>query len=402
MSKLKFRTIVLFLLFLGLAAGAFTAQRVFGAQSIHLPVGMGLFDFIGLILGVAACVALASLVTQVVVARKGKPAAEAAMIGRLFWLLGFVCVVLCVTYGFGVLKTFGTVMSVFGGMFLGWSLQAPVSGFAAFLLVSLKRPFRPGDRVQFPNLNLTGDIKEIGAMYTVLDQVGGSIGSEEAVGRYILVPNAMLFTQVAINYTITQHAAYMLDEVVIRITFDSDWNRAETILLKAANEVVKEVIEATGEKPYIRADPYDYGVYLRLRYKTRVKDRAEIGYKINKLIFEEIQRTPCVDLAIPFIYSNRAGQDKKEEGGHDKDGQTVVQVPVDRIKCSPIPFEAHDVEQLVHSIRREGLLQPVIVVKPEGSNDYELLAGHLRLEACRKLGWKSVPALIRNDHSTGK
>src|SRR5208283_6130526 len=100
-----------------------------------------------------------------------------------------------------------------------------------------------------------------------LDQVGGTIGSEEAVGRHILVPNAMLFSQVVINYTVTQDAAYMLDELVIRITFDSDWDEAERILLDAADRVTGDIIRISGVKPYIRSDIYDYGVYLRLRYQ---------------------------------------------------------------------------------------------------------------------------------------
>lgn len=363
--------------------------------------GLTWLEFAGLISGVLALIGFFNAITHLVLAHRHKPAVEGVMIGRLYWLLGFVAVLLCISYGFGVLKTFGTVFSLFGGMLLGWSLQAPVSGFAAYLLVSIKRPFRPGDRVQFPNLGLTGDIKDIGAMYTVLDQVGGAIGSEEAVGRYILVPNAMLFTQVVINYTVSQDAAYMLDEIVIRITFDSDWAAAERILLKAANEVTKDIIQATGVKPYIRADPYDYGVYLRLRYRTRVQDRVEISYRINKLIFEEIQQTPAVDLAIPFIYSYRSGQDRKEDAAHDKDTQSVAYVPVDRIRVEPRRLEPHDVEQLTHSIRKDGLLQPIIVVKSATAGDYELLAGHLRLEACKKLGWKAIPAMVRGSEGDG-
>ena len=73
-------------------------------------------------------------------------------------------------------------------------------------------------------------------MYTTLNQVGGSIGSEEAIGRNILIPNAMLFSQVAINYTAKQQAPYFLDEVIIRLTFDSDWDIAEKILLDAARK----------------------------------------------------------------------------------------------------------------------------------------------------------------------
>ena len=149
------------------------------------------------------------------------------MVGRVYRLVAVLAVILGIAYGMDSLATFGTFFSLFGGMLLGWSLQAPVSGFAAWILVSLKRPFRPGDRIQFPSLGLTGDVKETGPMYTYLNQVGGTIGSEEAVGRYILVPNAMFFSQVVINYTMLQESPYMLDEVIVRITYDSAWNKAE-------------------------------------------------------------------------------------------------------------------------------------------------------------------------------
>ena len=68
------------------------------------------------------------------------------------------------------------------------------------------------------------------------------MGSEEAVGRNILIPNAMLFSQVAINYTVTQESAFMLDEVVARITFDSNWEKAEQILKNAAHEITADII----------------------------------------------------------------------------------------------------------------------------------------------------------------
>ncbi|MCL2701702.1 MAG: mechanosensitive ion channel [Phycisphaerae bacterium] len=351
---------------------------------------------IGVMAGVLATSGLLSLATGFVLMRRGRPAVEGQMVGRLYWLVGFVALLVSIAYGFGVLGTFATAFSLFGGMLLGWSLQAPVSGFAAWILVSLKRPFRPGDRVQFPTLGLTGDIKDIGPMYTVLNQVGGSIASEEAVGRYILVPNAMLFHQVVINYTVTQEAAYMLDEVVVRITYDSDWRKAEQVLLEAARMVTADVIEATNTTPYIRADNYDYGVYLRLRYRTRVKDRAETSYKINKQIFEEIQKTPTIDIAIPYVYSFRAGQDRKDESARDREeAGTAMEIDVAKIDNLRGPFDENDVEQLSHSIRNEGLLQPVVVMKKAHSDRYEVLAGHMRLEACKKLGWQKIPAIVR-------
>ena len=76
----------------------------------------------------------------------------------------------------------------------------------------------------------------------------------------------MLFEQVVINYATAHEAPYILDEIIVRITYDSKWDVAETILINAASRVTKDVIQATGVTPYIRSELYDYGVYMQLRY----------------------------------------------------------------------------------------------------------------------------------------
>jgi small-conductance mechanosensitive channel len=303
-----------------------------------------------------------------------------------------------IAYYFGKIGSLGTFFSLFGGMLLGWSLQTPITGFMAWILVSLKRPFRPGDRVQFPTLGLTGDVKTIGAMYTILDQVGGSVGSEEAVGRNILIPNPMLFSQVIINYTVVHEASYILDEVVVRITYDSNWARAEEILLKAANGITGDIINVTGQKPYIRSDLYDYGVYMRLRYQTRVKDRAEISYRISRCIFEEIQKVPTVDIAIPFIYSFRAAMEDKEANKSAASNQVPAarEIEIGRIQAPPIEMDSKEVDRVATSIGRHGLLQPIIVLEQPGNDKYEILAGHIRYSACRQLGWSTITAIVRS------
>lgn len=213
--------------------------------------------------------------------------------------------------------TVAAVFGAFGGLVLGWSLQSPISGAAAWLLVTLKRPFRIGDRVLLPSYGLVGDVTDVNPMYTVLNQVGGAIGSEEPVGRNILIPNAMLFGNLVINYTpkregkppeqpvttTQQPSAYILDEVIARITFDSDWDSAEEILLRAAREVTADIIKETGQDPYIRSDMYDYGVWLRLRYMTLATDRPRITHEITKRIFREFQENARLDFAIPYVYS---------------------------------------------------------------------------------------------------
>ena len=73
-----------------------------------------------------------------------------------------------------------------------------------------------------------------------------------------------------------------------------------------------EISRATGQEPYIRCDWYDYGVYMRLRYMTLAKERPRLSYEIQKRIFREVQRTPGVDLAIPYVYSFRKGSERRE------------------------------------------------------------------------------------------
>jgi small-conductance mechanosensitive channel len=387
--------LVLLAVWTAIAVAAYAADAHFAGRLWELPSGWTALRLIGAVAAILAGGELLAAVSQFWLAHRSKPPAEGAMLRRIYFLAALLAAVVTGLYGLGRLAAIGTFFAMFGGMLLGWSLQAPVSGFAAYLLVSAKRPFRPGDRVQFPNLGLTGDVKDIGPMYTVLDQVGGSVGSEEAVGRFILVPNAMLFSQVVINYTVLQEAPYILDEVVARITYDSDWRAAERILIDAATEVTRNIIEATGEKPYIRSDLWDYGVLMRLRFKTRVKDRPEIAYEITKRIFQTIQKTPTVDVAIPFIYSYRAGADRKESDMEREERPGIEEIHVEQVQCSKDGLDPKAIEPIMKSIAAQGLLQPIVVIRKPESGQYEVLAGHVRFEACKKLGWKTIPAVVR-------
>jgi small-conductance mechanosensitive channel len=181
-------------------------------------------------------------------ARNGAPG-EVNMLSGLLRVAAGVAIVATILALFGVVGAVSTALGAFSGLILGWSLQAPVSGVAAWVMVSPMRPCRTGDRIQLPSLGLVGDVAAITPMYTQLNQVGGAVGSEEAVNRPILIPNAMLFSQVAVNYTARQDAAFILDEVVTRITYDTDWDEAENILLDAARAVTRDIIAQTGQEP---------------------------------------------------------------------------------------------------------------------------------------------------------
>ena len=228
---------------------------------------------------------------------------------RAFIMLITVFAVLSVIFKVGTLLA---VIGAFAGMFLGWSLQGPVSGFVAWILITIKRPFKVGDRVLFPSWGLIGDVLDVGIMHTRLNQVGGTVGGEDKSNREILIPNAALWANVIINYTSslssaageeTQGSRYVLDEVVVRATHGSDPKEVKRIMIDAAQKVTGDIISETGKDPYIRLDMYDYGIYYRLRFMNIPTDRPRIQSEITDIIVEAFRQSDKVDFAIPWVYS---------------------------------------------------------------------------------------------------
>lgn len=238
----------------------------------------------------------------------------------------FVIFVLVVIALSGSLRLLGLTAG-FLGMMLGWSLQQPVTGIAAWLMIIVKKPFRIGDRVVIAGV--TGDVMGIGLTHVTLNQVGGSVTGEERSGRGILIPNAILFQHIIINYTLDQK--YMLDEVPVRLTFDSDWELAKGLMLDAAREATGDIISETKAEPFIRAEFLDWGLLVRLRFQTVPARRQEISTSIiERLLAKFREHFPRVKFAIPSThirYQPAAGLDAaaalddlrkriNEPGGH--------------------------------------------------------------------------------------
>lgn len=76
----------------------------------------------------------------------------------------------------------------------------------------------------------------------------------------------------------------------------------------------------------------------------------------------------------------------------------VVLLPVDQIEANPYQprkeFDSEAIEQLAVSIAANGLLQPILV-RPAEEGGYQLVAGERRLRACRALGMKTIPSIVR-------
>src|SRR4030095_5736738 len=74
-----------------------------------------------------------------------------------------------------------------------------------------------------------------------------------------------------------------------------------------------------------------------------------------------------------------------------------LQIEIDRIVPNPRQpresFDASEPEDLAESIRKAGILQPILV--RETGSGYELVAGERRLRAARMAGLARVPAMVQ-------
>ena len=183
---------------------------------------------------------------------------------------------------------------------MGWGIRNPITNLAAWLLIILQKPYRIGDRVILGGT--IGDVRDISIMYTQLDQVGGTIGGEEKSGRSVMIPNQHLFKWNVINYT--RDEKYILDEVIIRLTYRSDITRAEQIMCEQASEVTADVCEEIGELPYVRFEFIPSGVVAKLRYRVSAVRRQEF----STLMVERISKAFVCEDSIEFAYVKREAQ----------------------------------------------------------------------------------------------
>lgn len=77
----------------------------------------------------------------------------------------------------------------------------------------------------------------------------------------------------------------------------------------------------------------------------------------------------------------------------------ITDIRITEIQTNPYQprrqFSEQALTELSQSIAVNGLIQPIIV-RQSPITGYELLAGERRLRACKKLGWSTIPALVKD------
>lgn len=178
---------------------------------------------------------------------------------------------------------------------LGWALQKPITGVAGYLLVIVKKPFQIGDRILVGDVK--GDVSDITLTHIYLREIGGTIGTEETSGRVILIPNSVLFEKNIINYTLQDE--YILDQVVLAVTYDSDLDKAIRICEESARKVTRSFLKDMPVKPYTRTFFQPSGIDVKIRYYVKATERIKMLSELTQEIFRNVIKDKDVTIAYP-------------------------------------------------------------------------------------------------------
>jgi ParB family chromosome partitioning protein len=100
-----------------------------------------------------------------------------------------------------------------------------------------------------------------------------------------------------------------------------------------------------------------------------------------------------------FGIGEKSQQTLDPEPAEKNDNEEVLQIPVQQI--TPNRFQPRTVfideriGELAQTIEAHGIIQP-IVVRAYGDDQYELIAGERRWRAVQKLGWETIPAIVKD------
>jgi small-conductance mechanosensitive channel len=184
---------------------------------------------------------------------------------------------------------------------------------AGWLFILWRRPFVLGDRVQIGDI--TGDVIDIRLFKFTVLEIGNWVDADQTTGRIIDIPNGVVFTDKIANYNVGFD--YIWNEVAVLVTFESDWQKAKTILRKIAEEHAAHLTESVEKRikeaskrfmipirdlaPAVYTCVKDCGVLLTLRYLIKPEHRRLSDEAIWEDILKAFAECPDIDFAYPTV-----------------------------------------------------------------------------------------------------
>jgi len=195
-----------------------------------------------------------------------------------------------------------TVASGLAGAGIAIALQDLFKNAAGGVILFLTGLYKVGDRIEINGKS--GDVMDIGIMYTTLLEIKDWVSGDQATGRLVTMPNGAVLSNTVNNYT--KDHDFIWDEIQLPISYSSDWQFAYDKILEIVNNETKEIVEHANndiskleEKYYLDKRSAEPAIYLSatdnwisftIRYPTMVRNRRFLRHKITRLILDELAR----------------------------------------------------------------------------------------------------------------
>jgi small-conductance mechanosensitive channel len=128
---------------------------------------------------------------------------------------------------------------------VAFAMQELIGAFAGWLNVLFGRIYRVGDRVQVGGVR--GDVIDITPLRTKILEMGSPpdtageseswVAGRQYTGRIVTVSNKKTFTDPVFNYSAAFD--YIWEELTIPVPYESDWRRAEAIILEEVQRTTR-------------------------------------------------------------------------------------------------------------------------------------------------------------------
>ncbi|MEL7503126.1 MAG: mechanosensitive ion channel family protein [Cyanobacteria bacterium J06554_6] len=191
------------------------------------------------------------------------------------------------------------------------ALREPIVDVVGWIFLLWRQPFQVGDRIEIGVH--AGDVIDIRTFQFTLMEVGNWVESDQSTGRIIHVPNSWVFQQAVANYS--KGFQYIWNEIPVLITFESDWEKAKSILTTIANEhaaarseaaqthlrqaAKKYLIFYSKLTPIVYTSVRDSGVLLTIRYLCEPRQRRGNEQEKWEAILKAFAQEPDIHFAYP-------------------------------------------------------------------------------------------------------
>ena len=187
--------------------------------------------------------------------------------------------------------------------------QSAISSFSGYLLIISSNIYGIGDRISINNV--TGDVMDIGFMRTTIMEIGQWVKADQYTGRVVTISNKALFDNPVFNYT--RHWGYLWDEIMIPVTYTSDWRRTADIMLDVGNKYTAQLqedaeakltklidrfpLKQTKVEPTIYFVITDNWIEITLRFVMDAQEGRKVKAQLNRELLQQFEEEEKITIA---------------------------------------------------------------------------------------------------------